>query len=110
MILEVEQLQTDTTLIRLKGRLDAAAAPDLLAHLNEAVAEGRNSFIIDLAEASFIDSTGLGALVSGFKAARKSGGDLRLAAPSPQVQRLLRLTTLDRVFSIVETPRASQRP
>ncbi len=91
------------TLIRLQGRLDAAAAPSLLARLTGAISEGQTQFVIDLAGVSFIDSTGLGVLVSGLKAARRADGDLRLAAPGQKVRKLLRLTTLDRVFTILET-------
>jgi anti-anti-sigma factor len=103
MIFDVEHSEQAVTLMRLKGRLDAAAAPRLLARLTGAIAEGKAQFVVDLADVPFIDSTGLGALVSGLKAARRVEGDLRLAAPSPQVRKLLRLTTLDRVFTILET-------
>ncbi|MEE1612152.1 STAS domain-containing protein [Microvirga sp. CF3016] len=103
MVFDVEHLEQSVTLMRLQGRLDAAAAPGLLARLTGAIAEGKTQFVVDLAEVPFIDSTGLGALVSGLKAARRVEGDLRLAAPGPQVRKLLRLTTLDRVFTILET-------
>jgi len=103
-MIEIEQTEQGTVLIRLSGRLDAAAAPQVLARLKDAVAEGRSRITVDLSEVSFVDSTGLGTLVSGLKAARKAEGDLRLVAPSLQAQRLLRLTTLDRVFVISDTP------
>jgi anti-anti-sigma factor len=103
MNFEVEHGEQGITLIRLSGRLDAAAAPNLLACVKGAIAEGRAHFAIDLAGISFVDSTGFGVLVSGLKAARRAEGDLRLISPGPQVQRLLRLTTLDRVFVIAET-------
>jgi anti-sigma B factor antagonist len=98
MIVDMEQTEQGIALARLSGRLDAAAAPHVLARLKDAVAGGKSRLAVDLSEVSFIDSTGLGTLVSGLKAARKAEGDLRLVAPSPQAQRLLRLTTLDRVF------------
>ena len=104
MVFDVEHLEQSVTLMRLRGRLDAASAPGLLARLNGAIAEGKTQFVVDLAEVPFIDSTGLGALVSGLKVARREEGDLRLAAPSEQVSRLLRLTTLDRVFTIADAP------
>ncbi len=104
MNVEVEHHDQGVTLIRPSGRLDAAAASDLLARLTGAIGEGRTHLAVDLASVSFVDSTGLGALMSGLKAARRAEGDLRLIAPGPQVQRLLRLTTLDRVFIIAKTP------
>src|SRR3712207_2342524 len=103
MIVEMEQTAEGIALVRLSGRLDAAAAPQILARLKDAVADGKNRLAVDLSEVSFIDSTGLGTLVSGLKAARKAEGDLRLIAPSSQAQRLLRLTTLDRVFVTSDT-------
>ncbi|MGF9758424.1 STAS domain-containing protein [Microvirga sp. 0TCS3.31] len=103
MMVEIEQTSQGIALVRLSGRLDAAAAPQILARLKGAVAEGRSRLAVDLSQVSFIDSTGLGILVSGLKAARKTDGDLRLIAPSPQAQRLLRLTTLDRVFVTSDT-------
>lgn len=103
MIVEMKQTEQGVALVRLSGRLDAAAAPQILARLKDIVAEGQSRLAVDLSEVSFVDSTGLGTLVSGLKAARKAEGDLRLVAPNSQVQRLLRLTTLDRVFVISDT-------
>jgi anti-anti-sigma factor len=107
MILEIERLEQDITLVRLKGRLDAAAAPGLLARLTGAISDGRIRIVVDLAEVPFIDSTGLGVLISSLKAARRAEGDLRLAAPGPQVRKLLRLTALDRVFAVLDAPEAA---
>ncbi len=88
------------------GRLDAASAPVLQAALKAALAEDETRLLIDLSAVEFLDSTGLGILVGALKAARKVGGDLRLASPSPPVARLLRLTTLDRVFRVLESAEA----
>jgi anti-sigma B factor antagonist len=58
-----------------------------------------------------MDSTGLGALVSALKAARKANGDISIIAPSPQVQKLLKLTAMDPVFLIFTSPEeALQQP
>lgn len=92
----------DGMLIRLDGRLDAASAPGFLARVTGAIADGATQFVVDMRSVSFIDSSGLGALVSGLKAARRGEGDLRLVAPSEPVRKLLRLTTLDRVFTVLE--------
>lgn len=88
------------------GRLDAASAPVLQGALAAALAEEETHLLVDLSAVEFLDSTGLGVLVGGLKAARKAGGDLRLASPSPPVARLLRLTTLDRVFRVLESAEA----
>ena len=52
----------------------------------------------------FIDSSGLGALISGLKTARTAGGDLRLAAATEQVTSVLQLTNLDRILRVYPSP------
>ncbi|MGN6809497.1 MAG: STAS domain-containing protein, partial [Thermomicrobiales bacterium] len=71
--------------------------------LSGAVAAGHQRLVVDLADVEFIDSTGLGSLVSGLKASRLAGGDLRLARPPEQARTILQLTTLDRVLRPYDT-------
>ena len=52
---------------------------------------------------SFVDSSGLGALISGMKATRIAGGDLRIAQVGDQARLILELTTLDKVMKIYPT-------
>jgi anti-anti-sigma factor len=82
----------------LEGRLDLMSARDVRARLTESVAAGQDRLIVDLAAVPFIDSSGLGALISVLKAARQAGGDLRIARPDEQPLTVLKLTTLDRVL------------
>ena len=103
MSMTFETLAGNVTLIRIEGRLDAAAAPEFQARLMDVIARGRTRLAVDLSEVLFVDSTGIGTLVSGLKAARRAGGELRLVAPGPQAMKLLKLTTLDRVFRTSET-------
>lgn len=94
---------TGTTTIRPVGRVDLLSAPALSRHLSGAVAEGQHKLIVDLGSVSFIDSSGLAALVSGLKSARVAGGDLRIAGAGDQVRMVLQLTKLDRVFGLYDT-------
>lgn len=80
------------------GRLNAVAAPAFRALVGEATASGLTRIVVDLSGISFIDSTGLGALVGALKTARQAGGDLRIAAPTAQVTMVLELSNMDRVF------------
>jgi anti-anti-sigma factor len=89
------------------GRLDAQAAPAARQALEALAAAGGRRIVVDLAGVTFLDSSGLGALVAGLKAARARGAELRLAAPGPQVRELLRLTALERVFPIFESVEAA---
>jgi anti-sigma B factor antagonist len=104
MQIELEPRAQGATLVNVHGRLDAAAAPTFKQKITDAISEGNVRLALHIAHVSFMDSTGLGALVSALKAARKANGDIGIIAPSPQVQKLLKLTALDRVFRIFPTP------
>ena len=84
--------------VRPQGRLDLLAAAAVKAAITATVAGGHCRLIVDLAAVTFMDSSGLGALIGGLRAARLAGGDLRLARPTEQIVLLLELTTLDRVL------------
>jgi anti-sigma B factor antagonist len=86
-----------------KGRLTVVSVPTLREAVAAALEAGGRILVVDLRETTFVDSSGLGALVSALKSSRQAGGDLRLVAPSEQVSMVLRLTNLDRVLQ----PRAT---
>ena len=87
-----------TAVLRPTGRLNMVAAPAHKNLVEESVADGRPRIVVDLSDVTFIDSSGLGALIAGLKATRTAGGDLRIAAVPEQVMMVLRLTNLDRVL------------
>jgi anti-sigma B factor antagonist len=59
--------------------------------------------VIDLAEVTFVDSSGLGALIVARKSARGGGGSVSLVSPPPTVRRLLGSTRLHDVFAIYDS-------
>jgi len=91
---------TDTQIAVLQptGRLNMVAAPAFKTLVEETVASGQNRIVVDLGGVTFIDSSGLGALIAGLKSSRQAGGDLRIAGVPEQVMTVLRLTNLDRVL------------
>lgn len=86
--------------IKPDGRLNLAAAPALRQQLHRLIQDGNARLVVDLSGVSTVDSSGLGALISGLKSARQAGGDLRIAAPGQQVSAVLELTNLNRVLII----------
>jgi anti-anti-sigma factor len=80
------------------GDLNLLCASDVRTGLAAAVNDGHRRLVVDLGQINFIDSSGLGALISGLKSARQAGGDLRIASPGEQARVVLKLTTLDRVL------------
>ena len=85
-------------------RLDAHNSGELKVEMQRLFTEGKKNVLIDLQEVRFIDSSGLGALVSGFKNAISSQGNLKLSSLQPQVKSMFELTRLHRVFEIFPSP------
>jgi anti-sigma B factor antagonist len=83
----------------LRGELDVTGAADAEAEITALVAP-RRCLIIDTSALDFIDCGSLGALLQVQGLARRGGGDVVLAAPRPQLRRLLALTGLDEVFRV----------
>ena len=91
----------------LAGEIDVYAAPDLREAVLDLLNTGHHRLVLDLADVTFIDSTGLGVLVGVLKRIGLNGdGSLRLRAPSPQVSMALGVTGLDEHF-VIEPLRAS---
>lgn len=97
------------TVLRPVGRLNMVAAPSLRAAVDQAVADGHRQIVVDLEETSFIDSSGLGALVAGLKKTRQHGGDLRIARAQKQIRTVLSLTNLDRILRPYESLEDARR-
>lgn len=91
--------------VRIGGELDVDRAPMLIQALLDAAAEADcpDEVVLDLADLSFCDSSGLNAIVQAHHLAQKHGRQIRLHAPRPQILRLLSLTGADRLFPITGT-------
>jgi anti-sigma B factor antagonist len=61
-------------------------------------------FVIDLAEVEFMDSTGLGAMLSCLRTIKAKGGTLKLCSLSSEVSQLFEMVMMDRVFDIYPGP------
>lgn len=103
MDLVTEHVGTDVAVVHVHDRLTMSGAGELKALVDRAVADGRTLVVVDLGPTTFLDSSGLGALVGGMRAARAAGGDLRLAGVGAQVRTVLELTTMDRVLRPYDT-------
>jgi anti-sigma B factor antagonist len=87
-------------LIRLSGEVDLSWSAQVRRAVLDAL--GGNAAVgVDLSEVSYIDSSGIAALVEGFQSARARGGRFVLVAVSDAVRAVLELARLDRVFLLV---------
>jgi anti-sigma B factor antagonist len=81
--------------IAVSGEVDAHTSPGLQRCVDEAVAGGATSLVIDVTEMTFIDSSGLRVLVHARQRTADAGGRFGLHQPSDSVVRLLELTGLN---------------
>src|SRR6266850_2472881 len=82
-------------------------------HINELLEEGHRDFVLNLAKVTYIDSFGLGQLITIWTSIRSKGGQLILLRPTDHVQKLFQITKLNSVFLIsgeeVEAIRSARR-
>jgi anti-anti-sigma factor len=97
-------------IVRLRGALDVAAAPALRERLIGLLHPGMRLLVLDLSRVPSCDPAGLAVLIGTQRRARPLGILVRLAAPSLPVAKLLRLTGLDRSFTICPDLRCAGAP
>jgi anti-sigma B factor antagonist len=95
-------IRGDTLTIEGIKELSAANANAFRDQVRGALSEPLKNIDVDMSESMFLDSCGLGALISLHKTACTRGGMVRLLNPTPPVQQILELTRLHRVFEIVK--------
>ena len=91
------------TVLEVRGEVDVHSAIQLTDRLCQIIGSGQQSVVVDLSWLSFIDSTGLGALVAARNQAQLAGAGLRLVCPAERTLKLFRITGLDAVFDIYPT-------
>jgi anti-sigma B factor antagonist len=91
-------------IVGVDGQLIVGNRQDLKQKILDALDGGARKFVIDFSKTGYIDSSGLGVLVSLSKKIREQGGELRLAGLNDDLQTLFELTKLDTLFTIAKTP------
>jgi len=95
--------QGDVVVIEVVGQLIVGNRQELKQKVLDEAEAGARKILVDFAKAGYIDSSGLGVLVSLAKRMRELGGDLRLANLNDDLQTLFELTKLDSLFQIADT-------
>ena len=91
------------TLVRAEGQLIVGNRHELKELIAARLSEGARRFVVDFSRTGYIDSSGLGALVTISKQVREQGGDIRLAGLNEDLRALFELTKLDTLFAITDT-------
>ncbi|HXH65774.1 MAG TPA: STAS domain-containing protein [Candidatus Limnocylindrales bacterium] len=98
------------TLVDLSGRISLGDGSALLrTTVRNLLEEGRTKIILNLGDVNYIDSSGIGELVSGFTAVRNRGGELKLLNLTKKVNDLLQITKLFTVFDVFNDEATAMR-
>lgn len=93
----------DVTVVDVAGRITLGEGSSALRDtLKEIVGKGQKNILLNLGEVSYIDSSGIGELVSGFTTVTNAGGKLKLLNLNKRVKDLLQITKLYTVFDVHE--------
>ncbi len=95
--------QGEVTVVDVDGQLIVGNRQELKQKVLDELEEGRRKFLVDFTDTGYIDSSGLGVLVSLSKKVREQGGELRLSSLNEDLRTLFELTKLDTLFRIADS-------
>jgi anti-sigma B factor antagonist len=100
----------DVSVVDVAGRITLGEGSSALRdEIRQMVGKGQKKILLNLGEVSYIDSSGIGELVSGFTTVTNQGGQLRLVNLTKRVKDLLQITKLYTVFEVHEDEAAAVR-
>jgi anti-sigma B factor antagonist len=96
--------QGDHTVITVAGEIDLYTAPKLQSELMTALGASPTRLVVDMSGVDFCDSTGINVLLAAHRQARERGGELQLAGPGSATRKVLQVTGLESVFTVLNDP------
>jgi len=100
----------DVTIVDLRGRLVVGAeGAALRRQVRDLLHDGKNKLLLNASQVEFIDSSGLGELVTALRSVRKQGGELKLLNLGEKFHDLLRITKLYSLFEITDDEASAVR-
>lgn len=101
--MEIEhRKQEDVLIVKImNSRLDAQEADDFRDRMSKLISSGNRFITLDISDVDFVDSSGLGAMVSVLKLIGKDG-DIVISGPTESAMRMFKLTRMNKVFRIFE--------
>jgi anti-sigma B factor antagonist len=98
--LREHEIDGETQVVEVVGEADLYTAPELKERIIRLIEAGNTRLVVDLSEASFIDSTILGVLVGAMKRLRPAQGSVAIVSADDKTKALFEITGLDHLFTI----------
>jgi anti-sigma B factor antagonist len=93
----------EITVLSIAGSVDALTAPEVTKTLSREISSGNHHLVLDLGQVEFMSSAGLRAILGALKESRQEGGDLRLAAAQPGVEKILKMSGFTNILKTYPT-------
>lgn len=104
MPVETKQLDSGVAVITISGRLALGGDTERLdAAVKALLAKDVKKFVLDITALDYVDSSGIGMLVSCLTNAKKAGGELKLVGANPRIKRIFSMTGVDSIMSMYGT-------
>jgi anti-anti-sigma factor len=90
--LEIQStIRQQVSVVSIAGSVDALTSGHMTGYLTDQVDQGYKHLVLDLSQVEYMSSAGLRSILEGLKFSRQAGGDLRLAAPQPGIEKMLKM-------------------
>ncbi len=93
----------DVAILTMSGEIDLYNAPQIRDTINDLIAQGKYKVVINLASVSYIDSSGIGALISSLSNLKRHQGGMKIAHVTGSVRKVFELTKLSSFFDIFDS-------
>ncbi len=103
MDIQTRESGNNVVIFDINGEIDLYNAPDIKKNIKEKMDQGKNNIIVNLDKVSYIDSSGIGVLISSLSQLKKVGGGLKIINVYASVKKVFELTKLTSFFDIYET-------
>jgi len=104
------QTDGDLLILRLEGQLMGGPDAEAVRQVAQtAIRQGTVKLLVDMRQVSWVNSTGLGILISSHLAARNAGGAVKLFGVSKRIEAILAVTRLNTIFEVLPTEEEARR-
>jgi len=100
--LERGRIDDGACVLALGGEIDLATSPKLVVAGREALRAGATSLHVDLTDVSFMDSSGLAALINLYRAVGRRGGELSVTCPDGAVRRVFQISATEALLGVAD--------
>lgn len=98
--MSIQQIEKNTLLVTPEGELDHHLAAKIRTAVDAKLGAAAKNIVFDFSQMSFMDSSGIGMIIGRYKKVQRLGGEVVIAAPRPQVKRIIKIAGLSEIIRV----------